>query len=425
MDHKEVKNKEKKNSNLTSKKKLTLDQRRANLLASKAPGEKATHHFNKHIAAYCEDTDCAIVFENIAFWIDYNARHKQNHAYDRYWTYMTREAMCEDQDYHSMDQLKRIVSKLIDLDLIIVEQRERHLCKRRNWYALSDLAISFIGKDKHKKPNLRDIHNQHNQQIEANQMFENPAPMISPKIEINQFSSKNLIPIDKAISPVENSTLDRIPIDKAISPDEPRSGDIAPSHTDIKTDIKRTTGDLVTSVVYSTNNVKHMSQVCDSVSLNCKDEKSMQPNTKEQFDYTEELYSLDFSSSQVKELEGLYINNMELLILSIKRLSFDVIHNQRNKKLNPGSTIQRFFMKIMCKLQGYGAPKGWKDNGKVSSIVPGLYHPSYKPVDRAIFKADREETIRNKEKGKPIIENVLKSVREKASQVSISGKAIE
>lgn len=103
-------------------------------------------------------------------------------------------------------------------------------------------------------------------------------------------------------------------------------------------------------------------------------------NMKEEFCYRNELYNLDLSSSQVDELEELYARNMELLVLSAKRLRFDVRRNHRDKHTT--APLPQFFMSIMRQLKGYNAPKGWNDVEKVTRSVPGIFSASHKPYVR-------------------------------------------
>lgn len=98
------------------------------------------HTFDINIAKKF-GVDCAIVLENLHFWINKNKSNRKHFYEDRYWTYNTAKAFEELFPYWSESQIRRILKKLEDYNLIYVGNFNKVSYDQTKWYSLNDSLI--------------------------------------------------------------------------------------------------------------------------------------------------------------------------------------------------------------------------------------------------------------------------------------------
>jgi len=98
------------------------------------------HSFNIEVAKEY-GVDCAIVLEYLSFWIKKNEANGK-HFYDgRYWTYNSIKAFSELFPYWSESQIRRILTKLEDSNLIVTGNFNKAGYDMTKWYAVNDSLI--------------------------------------------------------------------------------------------------------------------------------------------------------------------------------------------------------------------------------------------------------------------------------------------
>ena len=101
------------------------------------------HHFNIEIAKRL-DVPSAIFIHHIAFWILKNEANKKNFRNGSYWTYNSTAAFTKLFPYYSQSQIKRIINKLEDQNIIISEVLNTKGYDRTKWYRIIDPFIVQI-----------------------------------------------------------------------------------------------------------------------------------------------------------------------------------------------------------------------------------------------------------------------------------------
>lgn len=101
------------------------------------------HSFNIEVAKKV-GTDCAILIENMAFWIIKNNANKK-HLYDGYcWTYNSEKAFTELFPYWTRRQIQRILNNLEEKGIIKVGNYNKIGFDRTKWYTIIDNEILQI-----------------------------------------------------------------------------------------------------------------------------------------------------------------------------------------------------------------------------------------------------------------------------------------
>lgn len=90
--------------------------------------------------------NAAIVFENIAFWIEHNKKAGKNEKEGRFWMYSSINALAENFDYLTIKQTRTAIDKLIEAGYIIQGCFNRHGYDRTRWYALGEKGESTLHK---------------------------------------------------------------------------------------------------------------------------------------------------------------------------------------------------------------------------------------------------------------------------------------
>ena len=95
-------------------------------------------HFFQPQLAIKYGVDEAIMLNHIMYWIASNQLNGRNYSIDRTWTYYTLEGFTEIFPYWSYSQIRRIIKSLINQDVIITGNYNKHRWDRTTWYALVD-----------------------------------------------------------------------------------------------------------------------------------------------------------------------------------------------------------------------------------------------------------------------------------------------
>jgi len=165
----------------------------------------------------------AIFLNNIAFWIIKNQANNKHFHDGRHWTYNSREAFTKIFPYWTVDQIKTIVQKCVEHDLIIKGDYNTNAYDRTNWYALSDKSCKLLNiltgenspRDRAKVPNslgentqpIPDINTDNKPDKKASHLFNDKEPKdhyqesyrkyAKPKLVKNsavEYSKKPLLP---------------------------------------------------------------------------------------------------------------------------------------------------------------------------------------------------------------------------------------
>lgn len=81
--------------------------------------------------------NAALLFQNIAYWVQYNRANGKNLYDGYYWTYNSRKALCEIFPYLSPRQIETAVQKLIEAGLVLTGNYNEKPYDRTLWYTLT------------------------------------------------------------------------------------------------------------------------------------------------------------------------------------------------------------------------------------------------------------------------------------------------
>lgn len=105
----------------------------------------ALHMFDPNVAkAY--GVNAAVIFQNLAYWIEHNRANGANFYDGRYWTYNSVKAFSELFPYLTEKQIRGALKKLEDGGMILVGNYNKSAYDRTRWYALADNGISIYTK---------------------------------------------------------------------------------------------------------------------------------------------------------------------------------------------------------------------------------------------------------------------------------------
>lgn len=103
-----------------------------------------THIFDTDIAKEY-GVDIAIVVNNIAFWLQKNKANNKHIYEGKVWTYNSTKAFCELFPYWTENQIRRILDKMQDLEIIQSGNYNKVSYDRTKWYTFTDAFV-----EKHK-----------------------------------------------------------------------------------------------------------------------------------------------------------------------------------------------------------------------------------------------------------------------------------
>lgn len=96
------------------------------------------HYFDVDIASQY-GVDCAIILQNLVHWIAKNIADNRNYYDGRYWTYSTAKALSTIHPYYSERQIRHIIQKLTDYNLIVVGCYNTLKYDRTAWYSVNNI----------------------------------------------------------------------------------------------------------------------------------------------------------------------------------------------------------------------------------------------------------------------------------------------
>jgi hypothetical protein len=89
--------------------------------------------------------EVSIFMKNISFWVKHNQSNDINFNENRYWTYNTQSALTDLFPYWSRDQIKRIIKKSYDLNLLMKGNFNQINYDRTTWFSLTDYGHNLFG----------------------------------------------------------------------------------------------------------------------------------------------------------------------------------------------------------------------------------------------------------------------------------------
>jgi uncharacterized phage protein (TIGR02220 family) len=141
------------------------------------------HSFNIDIAKKY-GVECAIILENMIFWIEKNKANKKHFYEGRYWTYNSGKAFSELFPYWSVHQIGRFLRELEAQGLVISGNFNKAGYDKTKWYSVNDSLIL-------QNCNI-DYAKLHNPSCENAQ----PIPDINTDIKTNSIKGLQEDPID-------------------------------------------------------------------------------------------------------------------------------------------------------------------------------------------------------------------------------------
>jgi uncharacterized phage protein (TIGR02220 family) len=141
------------------------------------------HSFNVDIAKKY-GVDCAIILENMSFWIEKNKANKKHFYKGRYWTYNSIKAFSELFPYWSVHQIGRILREIEAQGLVVSGNFNKAGYDKTKWYSINDSLIL-------QNCNI-DYAKLHNPSCENAQ----PIPDINTDIKTNSINGLQEDPID-------------------------------------------------------------------------------------------------------------------------------------------------------------------------------------------------------------------------------------
>lgn len=105
----------------------------------------ALHMFDPQIAQEY-GVNAAIIFQNLAYWIEHNRANETNFYDGRYWTYNSVRAFTELFPYLTDKQIRGALKKLEEGGMILVGNYNKSAYDRTRWYALAEKGLSIYTK---------------------------------------------------------------------------------------------------------------------------------------------------------------------------------------------------------------------------------------------------------------------------------------
>lgn len=86
----------------------------------------------------------AIFINNIYFWINHNIANNKHFHDGRFWTYNTKSAFAELFPFWSYSQIKTIIKKLVEKDVLLTANYNENSWDKTAWYSLSENVIEMF-----------------------------------------------------------------------------------------------------------------------------------------------------------------------------------------------------------------------------------------------------------------------------------------
>lgn len=103
--------------------------------------------------------DCAVMIKNIDFWISKNQANNKHLYNGKFWTYNSNKAFLTLFPFWTENQVRYIIKKLSDMNVIEIGNFNKNSFDRTNWYTFSDEYLKEKGASKRngsmsKKPQM-------------------------------------------------------------------------------------------------------------------------------------------------------------------------------------------------------------------------------------------------------------------------------
>ena len=106
------------------------------------------HRFHTEIAKMYGVT-AAVIFFNIAYWVEENEKNKIHYHDGYYWVYCSIHNLAEStHDYLTENQIRRAIQKLLDDDMLYKGNYNKKKYDRTYWYTLTPKAEDVLWKIK-------------------------------------------------------------------------------------------------------------------------------------------------------------------------------------------------------------------------------------------------------------------------------------
>ena len=99
-------------------------------------------HFNSNIATKY-GVNCAILLQNIYFWIEENRKSNRNFQKGRFWTYNSIKAFTEQFPFMTQGQIRSALKLMKDEELILTANFNSS-CDRTLWYTITEKALNIM-----------------------------------------------------------------------------------------------------------------------------------------------------------------------------------------------------------------------------------------------------------------------------------------
>lgn len=109
------------------------------------------HYFNTTVAAEI-GVNAAVIFQNFAYWIDFNSKQGRNFHDETYWMFSTSKEIAEQFEYLSEKQCRTAIDKLIDTGYIKTGNYNRTAYDRTRWFALTEKGESVLQTEEKQMP---------------------------------------------------------------------------------------------------------------------------------------------------------------------------------------------------------------------------------------------------------------------------------
>jgi hypothetical protein len=142
------------------------------------------HSFNVQLAVEI-GVDEALLFQNIAHWVERNMLNKEAHNFreGRYWTYNSQETLLSLFPYmKNRIKVKRVLDRLEELDLIMKGNFNKTPYDKTTWYTLTDKGWEMAGNSVVQNVPGKDTDPVQNEQYLV--QSERPIPNIEPNVII-------------------------------------------------------------------------------------------------------------------------------------------------------------------------------------------------------------------------------------------------
>lgn len=96
----------------------------------------------------------AILLNHIYYWIAKNKANKKHFYNGKYWTYNSRKAFSELFPYASEKQIRRVLERLVNFNILMTGNFNKQWSDRTLWYAFTDKGLSIMQKSQMQLPEM-------------------------------------------------------------------------------------------------------------------------------------------------------------------------------------------------------------------------------------------------------------------------------